>query len=209
MKALFSLLITAAVFSLIVADAESSETTPPASDSAETTPHPLPPLVLQFLGPEAASIIAKAERVEAFRLDPSDQPPLKPGDREISGYRIIATGQAKGKESAARLAALLLDERSYWFKGPSKICKPEPTFAFRLWHERQHADVVLCFECTLLQVNPEVYFDDFDPMRPELVKLAKAAFPRDPVIQKLPDASPFPIDSSLPPKLPGTDPKSR
>ena len=178
------------------------------TDGSEDPPLPPSERVLQFLGRDAVSVITEAKRVEVFRLDPSERP-LEPGEPEVSGYRVIATGRAKGKDFAARVRTLLLDERNYWFKGPSKICKPAPTVAFRLWHERKHADVVLCFECTMLQVNPEVYFEDFDPIRPDLVKLAKEAFPRDPVIQKLGDASPFPTDSSplLPP--PATDPKSQ
>lgn len=93
----------------------------------------------------------------------------------------MSTGKVQGKKFAARLAALLLDEKTYSAEG--KFCEPNPGVAFRLWKGKQHVDVTLCFECNMLQVNS--VGGDFDHVRPALVTLAKEAFPDDAKIQKL------------------------
>lgn len=100
---------------------------------------------------------------------------------------MISTGKALEKEFAARLAAILLDEKTYLFDMAPKSCELNPGVAFRLWKGTRQVNVVLSFECDMLLVNPWLGFADFDPARPALVRLVKEALPDDPEIQKLPE----------------------
>jgi len=161
---------------------------PPAA-SSEGPPLPFSERV-PLLGPDAISVLKGAERVEVFRLDQSMMPPGPEDKIEkiVSGYRAISTGKVQGKKFAARLAAVLLDEKTY--SGEHKACEPTPGVAFRLWKGKQHVDVTLCFECNMLSVNS--VGGDFDLVRPALVSLAKEAFPDDARIQKLRERPPFP-----------------
>jgi hypothetical protein len=79
-----------------------------------------------------------------------------------------------------------------------KKCGFEPGVAFRVWRGDKAADVLLCFKCDVLWmhldgaaiVNTHHEWKDFDPVRPDLLSLAKEAFPADAAIQALPAKSP-------------------
>lgn len=155
------------------------------ANSSEGPPLPLSERVPD-LGHDAISVLKGAERVEVFRLDQSRFP--RGESLEFPGFAVLSIGKVQGKKFAARLAAVLLDEKTYNAEG--KFCEPNPGIAFRLWQDKQHVDVTLCFECNVLRVNSVA--GDFDLVRPALVTLAKEAFPDDPRIQQLRERPPFP-----------------
>jgi hypothetical protein len=141
------------------------------------------------LGEGTESVLHQASRTEVFRLTPADDD--SPTGR-ISGYKRVSVGKEQGKEFTARLAQLLLDDKTYSNLFP-KSCFPEPGVAFRICCEKTAVEVTLCFECDefgIGVINPQgvlVYYvwENFDPVRGELVRLAKLAFPDDATIQKL------------------------
>jgi hypothetical protein len=175
----------------------------PAGESSEVHPLTLSDQVTR-LGPDAIAILKRAERVEVFRLDQSKFP--WGNSREFPRFAVLSTGKTQGRKFAARLAALLLDEKSYSAEG--KFCEPNPGVAFQLWKGKQHVYVTLCFECNMLAVNSKVG-GNFDFVRPELVRLAKEAFPDDSLIQNLRERRGSATAPSPPPPPPAIDPKCR
>jgi hypothetical protein len=143
-------------------------------------------------GTRPVGIVAGAARVEVFRVNP--EKPTEPMGKECGGYPIISTAKEQPKEFAARIAAILFDEKTYdWDK--AKKCEVQPGVGFRLWQDKDWVDVVLCFHCNELEVSTippgekdrKVSHEDFDAARVALVKLCKDAFPEDKEIQALTD----------------------
>ncbi|MBI2922183.1 MAG: hypothetical protein HYY18_14115 [Planctomycetes bacterium] len=149
--------------------------------------------VRAFLGGErVVGIIAGATRVEVFRVFP--EKPNEPMGKECGGYPVISTGKERDREFAGKVAAILLDEKTYDFE-KAKKCKFEPGVGFRLWREKDWVDVTLCFHCDELEISSKkpdekelrTSHEDFDAARAALVKLVKEAFPDDKEIQALED----------------------
>lgn len=140
----------------------------------------------------ATFILRHADRVEVFRVSPKRAE--QPGSDTIGGYPIIAVGKEQGPEFAARLGEVL---RSWGVARSSKKCAFEPGVAFRVWRGDRALEVLVCFKCDDLW--PHVVGEpgtlseewlEFDATRPDLVALAKEAFPDDPKIQALPAQHP-------------------
>jgi hypothetical protein len=91
---------------------------------------------------------------------------------------------------AAEVKQLLQQPASYSFNS-GKACLPNYDVLL-VFHNRPHdVEVALCFSCRMLGVfagptarrlNSE---EDFDPIHPQLVALARALFPNVPHIQQL------------------------
>lgn len=131
---------------------------------------------------EAQSVVAKPTKVQAYRL--ADHSFYKPTAKE---YKVIAGPVAVDDALAKSVGQLLLDEKSYlWDVG--KAC--DPIFGVRLEFIQgdKSTNVCFCFECDILQVYVDgkpVGSEDFDEVRPQLVKLMQKIFPEDKVIQGL------------------------
>ena len=141
----------------------------------------------------ATSILRHGDRVEVFRVDPK-RVNLQSGQNTIGGYPILAVGKEQGPDFAARLGRVL---RSWGVGSSSKKCAFEPGVAFRVWRGDRALEVLVCFKCDDLW--PHVVGEpgtlseewlEFDAVRPDLVTLAKQAFPDDPTIQDLPEVRP-------------------
>ncbi|MDB5392343.1 MAG: hypothetical protein JWM11_7989 [Planctomycetaceae bacterium] len=139
--------------------------------------------------------LAGANRVEVFRVGSNElEPPTdEPAPEKIIWYPILATGEEQGPDFAARLTKVL---RSDGVTQNRKKCGLEPGVAFRLWSGERAVEVLICFNCDVLWVhevgvalgeNPHYEWQDFDPVRSELLALAKEAFPDDREIQDLPE----------------------
>jgi hypothetical protein len=156
--------------------------------------------VLAFVGAElwggvsrsATSILRHGDRVEVFRVGPKLVE--KPGPDTIGGFPILSVGTEQGRDFAARLGRVL---RSWSVALSSKKCVLEPGVAFRVWRGDRALEVLVCFKCDDLW--PHVVGEPdglegnvlaFDPVRADLVALAKEAFPDDAKIQALPAARP-------------------
>jgi hypothetical protein len=156
--------------------------------------------VRTFLSNEGVAVLQGATKVEVFRVDPGFPPKDRPDDpkadapagEKVGDYAVTAKGKDQGPEFAARLRAILFNDRTYLFD-MAKGCIFQPGVAFRVWNGKESMDVFLCFSCDelLILVKDEsgavvhLAQEDFDPMRAELVKLAREAFPDDPEIQGL------------------------
>jgi hypothetical protein len=134
-------------------------------------------------------VLKGATRVDTFRL--KDERADDEGKPNVGRYAIESTGAAQGEAFVQRLAAILLDERTYVFDS-AKGCKFQAGVGFRIWKGDESAvEVVICFHCDELIVHAPKAADgsirgameDFDPARAALVKLAKEAFPGDKEIQ--------------------------
>lgn len=146
--------------------------------------------VVRFLGEPALAVLREADRVEVFRLKNER---AEEGEERVGNYAVTVRGKEQGRNFAARLREVLTDEGTYvWDSG--KGCDFDPGVGYRVWKGEQRIEVVLCFSCDQLVVFSPKAADgsvrsasaDFDPARPALVKLAKEAFPDDPVVQALP-----------------------
>jgi hypothetical protein len=138
------------------------------------------------------AILRGATRVEVYRIDGrngDERVPPKPGERAIGGFRVIARGEDRGPEFAARLADVLLDRATY--SSTYNKCY-WPGVVFRACKGQECVDVMVCFQCDNFYVGPpskvEVretasFYDT--PAVPRLVRLAKEAFPDDKDIQAL------------------------
>jgi hypothetical protein len=149
----------------------------------------------------AATLFAKADRVEVFRLFPRGQE--KPQGELLGGVAYFAKAKEQGPALAARVAQIVLEPTSYLLPGQlTRQCYFEPGAGLRVWGGKEFADVIICFNCSQLAVLennrnlPEnsiggrvigrfTVAGDFDPVRPRLAALAKEAVPGDPEIQRL------------------------
>ena len=151
------------------------------------TPEP-PKKVKELLGDKATAILAKATRVQAFRI--SAEETGKVGDDYIAGHRITAKGKKLGEEFAEKMTKTLFDEKTY--DGQSAKCF-EPGVAFRVWAGKEAVEVIICFRCTNFQVqvmgekkdSDEVREFGFGPGLEPFLALAREAFPDDREIQGL------------------------
>lgn len=131
---------------------------------------------------EAQSVVAKPTKVQAYRL--ADNSFYKPTVKE---FKVVAGPVAVDDPLAKSVGQLLLDEKSYlWDVG--KAC--DPIFGVRLEFIQgdKSTNVCFCFECDILQVYVDgkpVGSEDFDDVRPQLVKMMQKIFPEDKAIQGL------------------------
>ncbi len=149
-------------------------------------------VVMPFVGQKAAAILRTASKVEVFRI--AKMRVLKPEADAIEGHPLKAKGKDQDQVFAAKLAAILLDNRTYSFDS-AKGCIFQPGIVFRVHggEGQGTVDVIVCFDCTELRVitrdadgkTVKTVGEDFDNARPALVALAKAAFPDDAEIQAL------------------------
>ncbi len=142
--------------------------------------------VNKHLGDYTIAILQSATKVEVFRVEPNKAE--KPEDKQIGGYPIKATGTEQKKAFAAKLAAVLVDEKTLF--GQQARCFT-PGVAFRLWKDKESVDVIICFACENLRLiardadGKEIKNTSgaFGPDIQPLLKLAKEAFPDDKEIQ--------------------------
>jgi hypothetical protein len=132
------------------------------------------------------SILEGATAVEVYRID--SEKVAAPGDPTLDGYLVVARGQDRGEEFAARLAEVLLDPGTY--SHSFALCF-DPGVAYRLRKGRECLDIVICFHCENVYLGPptrgvreNASFHE-SPARHRLVRLAKEAFPEDKEIQGL------------------------
>ena len=141
------------------------------------------PRVERFVGPRAAAVLARANRLEVFRVQNK-----RAGDRDesLGGYVVAGAGGEQGEASARRLADLLLDEKSYRFDQIT-VGGFTPLIGFRLWDGERSVEVLVSFatdEAVVLSRNPgdgsvRSAQADVAPAREVLVALVKQALPDD------------------------------
>lgn len=136
----------------------------------------------KLLGDKIVAILSGPTKVEAFRIESERN--AKKGDKQISGYKITASASVKGKEFAAKVAKVMLDEKTHL--GDAARCF-QPGVAFRIWRGKDAVDVIICFKCTNLGINlkddppgpGEADPHGFGPETEPLQRLVKEAFAAD------------------------------
>jgi hypothetical protein len=138
-------------------------------------------LASQFGGVENVTIITKPDSVNAWRTIGS----LNPREsRNKDFYKKTGVANLVTTDLAAQLSKILLDKHSYLqLGGTLKLCLPEPGVVITFSNGKKDVDVFFCFECNIL-IAPGGS-TDFDPCRPQLVRIMKQIFPKDPQIQSL------------------------
>jgi hypothetical protein len=157
----------------------------PAAD--DKTPEPSRK-VKEAIGEKATTILARATKVEAFRIKPEHTD--KTGDNYIAGYPITSRSKKLGEKFAQKMTKALFEEKTY--EGEGAKCF-DPGVAFRVWSGKEAVEVIICFRCTNFQVqvmgekkdSDEVREFGFGPGLEPFLALAREAFPDDREIQGL------------------------
>jgi hypothetical protein len=133
--------------------------------------------VESFLGPEAAGIIAEADRIEPFMLKASLVPGSHTGPDAIGGYRWMARGADLATEEVIAFKQLLLDEQSYDFDIVKK-CVMVPEYAFRFSRGDRRTVVLVSLDCLMWGIRDgrEVRVEDFDPVERRLKAIIETVF---------------------------------
>jgi len=157
--------------------------------------NPLQKLV-DRLGVDAVRLLQQADRVEVFRLTGQvfEKPSITNG-QSIDEWVLKQTGKTQGREFARELATAILNETNSFAGAGANIkgCLWTPGIAFRTWHAKESATVVVCFDCNSLLIE---YRDaegkdhgrismDFDMNRETFARLAQRAFPSDETFKHL------------------------
>jgi RNA polymerase sigma-70 factor, ECF subfamily len=146
--------------------------------------------VAEFLGDSSVRIIAQTTKVDIYRIESFQQKVSNVLRDSIDNFPIIAVSTEATDEARTLLPQILFNHATYDFR-TAKGCEFMPGVAFRIWSGQQHVDVLVCFSCDELSVvnyeKSEVIRsrEDCDAARPQLLALAKAAFPHDEKIQAL------------------------
>ena len=141
------------------------------------------PELLKLYGGDAGfAVLQKPERIEAFRV--SD--PRRSNEPIVTEGPVAVTGSV-----AQELVSVLSSHQPYGWDY-AKGCVPEWGARLSFYRGTDRVDILLCFQCDLLMVSLNGTqttgdVEDFDPIRPQLVRAVKAIFPNDPELQALPE----------------------
>jgi hypothetical protein len=139
-----------------------------------------------FGGDESLAVVAHPTRVEAYWLG-SHSEGVDSLKATLSDYPITFVPVKVPAAVGADLARVLTSaESDNWdsYKG----CRPRPGVAVSFHRPSGRIDVLLCFECNILLVARDASIigdEDFDDIRPILMRSIKPLFPKDAVVQSL------------------------
>ena len=145
-------------------------------------------LVLMFGGEKSLETVRNPTRVGAYRLG-ALRAGVSSENAILSDYPITAGPVAVPAAIGSDLSQALCDERSYLWEA-AKGCGA-PRYGVRITFHRadSQVDILFCFECDILMVAHDGAItggEDFDSIRPILVRCVKTLFPADGVIQSVP-----------------------
>jgi len=149
-------------------------------------------LLKLYGGAAALDTVLHATQVDAYRLDAhSYVEDTSSGANRMHGYQITA-GPVKLVPTQARaFSRLLTTPVSEFFRDAHKACILQPGIGLRFTKAEHVIDILLCFSCdefAIYEDGRSINTEDFDDVRPQLVKLAKQLYPNDKEIQALTDA---------------------
>jgi hypothetical protein len=144
-------------------------------------------VVTMFGGDESLAIVAHPEKVEAYRLGLLPEG-VDTGKATLADHPITGGPVEVPPAVGADLARVLKSGESYGWDY-DKLCGA-PVFGVAVSFHRaaDRIDVLFCFKCNVLLVERNGSItggEDFDPIRPILVRSIKLLFPADAVIQSL------------------------
>ncbi|MCI0342492.1 MAG: hypothetical protein L0216_15355 [Planctomycetales bacterium] len=140
----------------------------------------------EFLGEEWLELLSTAETIESCRIGPPSETAPPKGVQYPDDFRILGRGPDLDATQRKALQGLLREPSHYLFDS-AKACIFEPGIALTFRSGARSGVVLLCFHCDEwgFQRLGRDRYEDFDPVRPQLVALVKELFPNDPVIQGL------------------------
>lgn len=156
-----------------------------------------PKMLSAFGGEEGAEILRRFDSVRAWRI--ARQDPEHSVDWSRNAFKELSARQAVPAAPAASIAAILLSPYSaFWPPDPqyASFCTPSPGVAIEFQRGARRRTVYLCLSCAMFLV----YFDEeqlfrhgfgnFQQTHAHNAMMAemKVLFPRDPVIQNLPES---------------------
>jgi hypothetical protein len=174
----------------------------PLVDFSEVGAHPME-FVTALFGEQAAKVLQRCDRVEAYRVGGATQSILDIGSgrpagakkgKTVSGYEVVEPGKEYGGNLGKRIFDAFINDH-YPHESWVNNCVFDPGVAFVCWSGKERVEVLLCFHCDDVSVtsfdatgkqNGNTYFS-LRPNRTELVKLCKDIFSGDAVIRSLPE----------------------
>jgi hypothetical protein len=158
----------------------------------------VPPAAVEAFGQSVADIIQRSDGVEIYRVDPLRDNPRLAGTKAISGYGVKATGADLDRDTVVQLRKAIFDEKNFGTPNSPDLASLEPIIAIRFSFDRHYADLLINFENDEYEILGQLSDGkDIPPihrplgaMRPELVKIVRAAFPKDILVQAITDEKP-------------------
>lgn len=139
-----------------------------------------------FGGSEHMAAMSSASRATAYDIQ-SKPDGLWAADPVLAGY--AQSEKVLLSDSQLTLIKQLLQQPASYDFDRSSLCIPHYDVLFVFRTQPHDLRVGLCFTCSQLAVLEGDHMvnklDDFSPMRPKLLSLAKALFPTAPEIQRL------------------------
>ena len=143
---MISRLATALALVLLVAGCDKPEPVQPARFPERTEP---------VAGPRTAAVMTSPAKVRAFRVLDPFAPEFEAEKKRrplIAGLPVLAEAEVDAA-TAREIATLVLDPESYDPKY-AMACLFEPRHVVRFERDAQSVDVVICFECSDLTIEP-------------------------------------------------------
>jgi hypothetical protein len=143
-------------------------------------------VVRMFGGEESLDIVVHPRRVEAYRLGALPEL-VNWQNATLSDYPMTAGPVEVPAAISSELSKTLSAAGSYGWDY-AKGCAPRYGVGITFRGSVNRIDVLFCFECDVLLVARDgsiIGGEDFDDIRPSLVRAVKVLFPSDSVIQNL------------------------
>lgn len=141
-----------------------------------------------WMDQETARDIQYAISATAYHILP-DQSHPDAARGQFMDYPILSGPITLGSEEVRQLSSLLSDTSSYHLDEAFKMCLFTPNVGLQLEREGQGTlTVLLCFDCNVLKIydkGQEVFSEDFDPARIELLTIFYPVFKDMPYFQSL------------------------
>ena len=142
-----------------------------------------------FGGEQNMAILQHPDRVEILRIGSiqTADDPFRQGPP--SEYPIITGPRTLSASMIGALTHDLIQPDTYVWDAV-KTCLPTPGIRIDYIRGDDRLQLLICLKCDIMQVfrnDVRVGEEDFDAIHSEMVRIAKAAFPDDPIIQKVPE----------------------
>lgn len=141
----------------------------------------------KFLGDDMLKVLRAPDSVRACRIEPFETTQEEHPDAELfENHKMLSKFVKLSAAQVGALQDLIRKDDSYLF-GPAKACEFVPGVAVQFTKGKESVSIQLCFSCDewRFAMNGTGKSEDFDPIRADLVKLAKELFPDDEAIQEL------------------------
>ena len=146
------------------------------------------------LHPVLRQSMQSARRARVFRLDPwhpVSDPAARDSNSFVGPWPIVAEARPPGRWWRRDLLELLSSPGLHWYQsaGEKKMCGGfEPRVAVRFEEGSRVTDMTICYKCAefVIRSSDGLYQSgDFEGEGRAFVRLARRAFPRDPIIRAI------------------------